>query len=304
VKKPRLILFIAALALAACGGTATPVATGGGGETAAPAVAPSATAEPSATPVPLAATVNGQPILLSDYETEVARYEAGAASLGRDLSQEGDYRPRVLDALIGKALILQAAQAAGFAVPDPDAQAAYDQIVNDRGGQAEFDKWLAANLYTPDQFRAELRDGMLANAVQSQVAASVPAEVEQVHARQIVVATREEADKILSELAAGADFATLAVNQSLDSSRINGGDLGWFPYNGLAQPEVAQAAFALQPEQIGQPVQSALGFHIVQTLERGVRPLSPAALALLQKQAIESWKADLWSKAVIEKFAP
>jgi parvulin-like peptidyl-prolyl isomerase len=221
-----------------------------------------------------------------------------------DLSQEGDYRPRVLDALIGKALILQAAQAAGFAVPDPDAQTAYDQIVNERGGQAEFDNWLAANLYTPDQFRAELRDGMLANAVQSQVAASVPTEVEQVHARQIVVATREEADKILSEMAAGADFATLAVNQSLDSSRINGGDLGWFPLNGLTQPEVAQAAFALQPEQIGQPVQSALGFHIVQTLERGVRPLSPAALALLQKQAIESWKADLWSKAIIEKFAP
>ncbi len=290
--------------MAACGGTATPVATGGGGETATPSVAPSATIEPSATPVPLAATVNGQPILLSDYETEVARYEAGAASLGRDLSQEGDYRLRVLDALIGKALILQAALAAGITVSDADAQAAYDQIVNDRGGQAEFDNWLAANLYTPDQFRAELRDGMLANAVQSQVAASVPTEVEQVHARQIVVATREEADKILAELAAGADFATLAVNQSLDSSRINGGDLGWFPYNGLAQPEVAQAAFALQPEQIGQPVQSALGFHIVQTLERGGRPLSPAALALLQKQAIESWTADLWSKAVIEKYAP
>ncbi|MEK6574707.1 MAG: peptidylprolyl isomerase, partial [Chloroflexota bacterium] len=281
MKKPRLILFIAALAMAACGETATPVATGGGGETATPSVAPSATIEPSATPVPLAATVNGQPILLSDYETEVARYEAGAASLGRGLSQEGDYRLRVLDALIGKALILQAAQAAGFAVPDPDAQTAYDQIVNERGGQAEFDNWLAANLYTPDQFRAELRDGMLANAVQSQVAASVPTEVEQVHARQIVVATREEADKILAELAAGADFATLAVNQSLDSSRINGGDFGWFPFNGLAQPEVAQAAFALQPEQIGQPVQSALGFHIVQTLERGGRPLSPAALALL-----------------------
>lgn len=290
--------------MAACGGTATPAPTGGGGETAAPSVAPSATAEPSATPVPLAATVNGQPILLSDYETEVARYEAGAASLGRDLSQEGDYRPHVLDALIGKALILQAALAAGITVSDPDARAAYDQIVNERGGQAEFDNWLAANLYTPDQFRAELRDGMLANAVQSQVAASVPTEVEQVHARQIVVATREEADKIVSGLAAGADFATLAVNQSLDSSRINGGDLGWFPFNGLTQPKVAQAAFALQPEQIGQPVQSALGFHIVQTLERGVRPLSPAALALLQKQAIESWKADLWSKAVIEKFAP
>lgn len=304
MKKRLWILLIAALALAACGGTTGPAATGSSAAAATPSAAPSPTVEPTATPIPLAAAVNGQPILLSDFETEVARYEAGAASLGRDLSQEGDYRSRVLDALIGKALILQAAQAAGIAVSDADVQAAYDRIVSERSGEAGFDDWLAANLYTPDQFRAELRDGMLANAMQSQIAAGVPAEVEQVHARQIVVATREEADTILAELAAGADFATLAVNQSLDASRINGGDLGWFPYNGLTQPEVAQAAFGLQPEQIGQPVQSALGFHIVQALERGVRPLSPAALAALQKQAIESWKAGLWDRAVIEKFTP
>ena len=301
MKKLALIL---SLVLSACGGTATPTAPIGGGETAAPPVLPSPTAEPSPTPIPLAAIVNDQPVLLSAYETEVARFEAGAASLGRDLSQEGDYKTRVLDALIETALILQAAQAAGVSVSEADAQAAYDQIVTEIGGQAAFDQWLAANLYTPAQFSAQLRNGMIANAIQSQIAASVPAESEQVRARQILVATQAEADTILAELAAGADFATLAVNKSLDASRINGGDLDWFPITGLTQPEVAQAAFALQPGQISPPVQSALGFHIVQVLERGVRPLSTSALTRLQKQAVDAWRAGLWSKAAIEKFVP
>lgn len=301
--KKRLLILLA-LALAACGRITFPATPAGGGDTATPSIPPSPTPEPTATPVPLAAVVNGQPILLSDYETEVARYETAAVSLGHDLSQEGDYRKHVLDALINKALILQAAQAAGLGVSDAEVQEVYDQIVTERGGQAELDRWLAANLYTPEQFRAELGDGLLANAVQSQVAESVPTEVEQVHARQILVATREEADTILTELAAGADFATLAVNRSLDASRINGGDLGWFPANGLTQPEAAQAAFALQPEQISQPVQSKLGFHIVQVLERGPHRLSPSMLAALQKQAIDAWRATLWSQATIEKFVP
>ncbi len=302
-----LITITLALVLTACGSTPTPTVTNPSGQTgtpgpATPSVSPVATLAPTSTPAPLAATVNGEPILLADYEAEVTRYEAAAKSLGQDLSTQPDYHARVLDSLIDKVLILQAAQAQGITVANADVQAAYDQIVTDRGGQAEMDKWLAANLYTADQFKAELRAGLLANAVQTQVAASVPTQADQVHAREILVASQEDANKIAEQLAGGADFATLAVNNSLDPSRINGGDLGWFPANGLTQPEVAQAAFALQPNQISQPVKSSLGFHIIQVLERGTRPLSAAALAALQRQAVDAWRADLRSKAQIEKL--
>lgn len=300
----KKLILITLIGLAACGGTPTPTPPVPNVETATPSVVPSPTNEPTPTPVPLAATVNTQPIPLADYEAEVARYEAAAASLGQDLTQATAYRSQVLDALIEKVLVLQAAQALGVSVTAAEAQAAYDQVVAERGGPAEFESWLQANLYTADQFRAELQAGLIANVVQSQVAAGVPTNVEQVNARQILVATRAEADTIESDLAAGADFATVAVNNSLDPSRINGGDLGWFPANGLTQPKVAQAAFALQLDQISQPVQSALGFHIIQLLEREVRPLSSTALALLQKQAVDAWRADLWSNAQIEKFVP
>ncbi len=261
------------------------------------------TGEPSPTPVSLAATVNGQPIPLADYEAEIARFEAGAAGLGRDPGAEGDYHTLVLNSLIEKTILLQAAAAANVTAYDADVQAAYEQALAARGGQAEFEKWLAANLYTPDQFRTELRDGILINAIQTQISAGVPAEMEQVHARHILVATQAEAEQILTELGAGADFATLAVNRSLDqSSRVNGGDLGWFPQTGLVTPEVAQAAFALQPDQTSGIIQSRLGYHIVQTIERGMHPLTTGALAELQRQAIQTWLADLKAKAVIENL--
>lgn len=301
----KFILFLTlCAALAACTGTATPPTPGNGAETAPPDSTPLPSNVPSATPVPLAAMVNGRPILLEDYTAEINRYEAAAVSLGHDLAQEGDYQTTVLNALIEKQLVLQAAEAAGVTVAEADVQKAYDDLVTDLGGEPQLADWMTANFYTPEKFKAELRDGLIANAIQSQVVAQVPLEAEQVHARQILVASKEEADTILADLQAGADFATTAVNKSLDASRINGGDLGWFTVDGLTQPEVAQAAFALEPEQISPPVQSALGFHIVQTLERGPRPLSPSALAELQQQAVEQWRAGLLANATIEKLVP
>ncbi|MBI4315936.1 MAG: hypothetical protein HY679_08370, partial [Chloroflexi bacterium] len=49
-------------------------------------------------------------------------------------------------------------------------------------------------------------------------------------------------------------------------------------------------------------IQSGLGFHIVQTIERGMHPLAAGALAELQRQAIQTWLADLKAKAVIENL--
>src|SRR3989304_3623536 len=60
-----------------------------------PSPSPPPTAIPTATPEPLAAQVNGQGILLADYEDEVARFEAAQALLGTNLASLGDYRRQV-----------------------------------------------------------------------------------------------------------------------------------------------------------------------------------------------------------------
>jgi parvulin-like peptidyl-prolyl isomerase len=106
------------------------------------------------------------------------------------------------------------------------------------------------------------------------------------------------------ELQAGADFATVALNYSRDlSSRAAGGDLGWFPRGILTVPEVEDAAFALQPGETSGIVQSSLGFHIVQTIERDpARPLSPAAAQVLRAAAFTAWLDELVAGAAIEQF--
>lgn len=73
----------------------------------------------------------------------------------------------------------------------------------------------------------------------------------------------ERARRVERELRGGADFAEVAMRESADSvSRANGGDLG-DAANGTFVPEFEQAARALRPGQISQPVLSQFGYHII-----------------------------------------
>ncbi len=75
---------------------------------------------PSPTPIPSAAFINGEPVLLSDYLAEVARFEDAQAALGIDLASLEEYPLRVLDALIDRRLLAQGAASSGLAVSQED----------------------------------------------------------------------------------------------------------------------------------------------------------------------------------------
>ncbi|MCX7798438.1 MAG: peptidylprolyl isomerase [Melioribacter sp.] len=80
--------------------------------------------------------------------------------------------------------------------------------------------------------------------------------------------TLEFANKILDSLKKGADFAELAKKFSDDpGSAAQGGDLG-FVKRGVFYPEFEAVAFSLAPNQISGIVESPVGFHIIQMLER------------------------------------
>ena len=87
------------------------------------------------------------------------------------------------------------------------------------------------------------------------------------HARHILVDTKEEAEKIIDDLKGGASFEELA-KQSKDPSGQNGGDLGFFG-EGQMVPEFEKAAFALEPGQFTQePVQTQFGWHVIKVEEK------------------------------------
>lgn len=99
---------------------------------------------------------------------------------------------------------------------------------------------------------------------------------EQRRARHILISVEAGADgaaakaraaDILQRLKRGADFAKLAAEVSQDPiSAKQGGDLGWFG-RGVMDRAFEEAAFALAPGELSEPVQSALGWHIIKLEE-------------------------------------
>ena len=99
---------------------------------------------------------------------------------------------------------------------------------------------------------------------------------EQIRASHILLNTpgkdeatvRKQAEDILKQARAGADFAALAMKFSEDEgSKVNGGDLDYFS-RGRMVPEFEAAAFALQPGQISDLVKSQYGFHIIKVVDK------------------------------------
>lgn len=90
------------------------------------------------------------------------------------------------------------------------------------------------------------------------------------NAAHILVATREEADAIKAELAAGADFAEIAKARSTDTgSGANGGDLGWFGLGMMVKP-FEDAVIAAKVGEVSGPVQTDFGFHLILVRETRV----------------------------------
>tara|TARA_A100001388_G_scaffold275930_1_gene262460 strand:- start:894 stop:1724 length:831 start_codon:yes stop_codon:yes gene_type:complete len=130
----------------------------------------------------------------------------------------------------------------------------------------------------------------------------------EVHARHILVKTKEEANDIIEQLQNGASFEVTAKEKSTGPSATSGGDLGFFG-KGQMVPEFEKAAFSLRKGKFTDtPVKTQFGWHIIK-LEDRRKSEPPSFESIKQKLQTEisqetgaEYVSGLRKEAKIERF--
>jgi peptidyl-prolyl cis-trans isomerase C len=234
------------------------------------------------------ATVNGQVI---DSESFNVFLQAVTSKPAAEVPAE--QKSQMLDQLINMTLASQAAEKEGLQ-NDPVVKARIGLLRTQILAEAATEKFIKAHPVAESEVKAEY-DTQVAN---------MPKEYK---ARHILVDTKEKAEAIIKELAAGGDFAKIAAKESKDSSGKNGGDLGWFTLQTMVKP-FADAVAALQKGQTTQqPVQSQFGWHVI-NLEDIRTPQAPAfedvksqVEMMSQRKKLQGYLDELRKTAKIQK---
>jgi peptidyl-prolyl cis-trans isomerase C len=259
-----------------------------------PAPAPSQSAPSAASPPPetVVAIINGTKITRADVI-------ASARSLPSQYQQQIDaIFPALIDRLVDLTLLSDVGRAQNL---QDDAEV--------KSRVAQFTDQVIQEMV----IRRHIETMMTEEAIKARYekfVAEQPAQTE-VHAQHILVASEAEAKNVITQLAGGADFSTLAKEKSTDpSAKQNGGDLGYFAAGDMV-PEFERAAFALEKGQSSQePVQSQFGWHVIKVVDR--REKTPPTLdeargqiqELLSSELVTSYVTALRADAKIEVFNP
>lgn len=153
-----------------------------------------------------------------------------------------------------------------------------------------------------DQVRKLYETNVLRDKLLAIITADTPRAQEQVWARHILAKDEASAKIVEDRLAKGEDFAKVAKELSADTgSAATGGDLGWFG-KGAMVPEFETAAFSQKVGEIGQPVKSQFGYHIIQVLAHANIPLDAPGYQKAQSQAFLDWLKSLRTEYQVKTF--
>jgi parvulin-like peptidyl-prolyl isomerase len=245
----------------------------------------------------LVARVNGVAI------TEATFNRAFERRTTANIADVNALKYQMLNELIEQELINQGAPDLGIMITEVDVQAEIAAQREIAGSEETWQASLTQNNYTEEEWAEAQYDVLVTLAVRNYLLEPYLGEVEQVQAWHIVVASREDAEQVLERLSNGEDFAALASEVSIfESIRETQGYLGWFARKELVQSNLEDLAFSLEPGQIAGPISTSLGYHIIQTLDKAVRPIEPERLPTLSENTFNSWIAEQYRNANIEKY--
>jgi len=120
---------------------------------------------------------------------------------------------------------------------------------------------------------------------------------------------REEMDAIHKRLLNGEPFDLLAAQFSREPAAATVGDLGFFE-KGSMLPAVESVAFSLKKDEISKVIESPVGLHIIQAVDRrgaGIKPIESVREEIKAKleeektdKKYEEWIKELRKKSLIE----
>jgi peptidyl-prolyl cis-trans isomerase D len=153
---------------------------------------------------------------------------------------------------------------------------------------------------TEKNLRTYMYHYLLDKKVLAEISKDVSRDQEQVWARHILVKTQAEAVIVLDRINKGEDWAAVAAEVSLDTSnKDNGGDLGWFT-RGRMVKAFEDAAFALAPGEISQPIETQFGWHVIQVVDHKTFQVSETDYQTAQETKYNEWFTKIKETAVIK----
>lgn len=250
--------------------------------------APAGSGTPSADAKPVA-TVDGTAISRSLYDT----YAKGVS--GKDAGElTEEQRGQILDNLIRAELIAKQAEKDGLAAK-PETAAMLELSRLNILQQEMMQKYLADKTPTDQELRAEYETQV--NSLSKQ----------EYHARHILVATEDFAKRLIVQLDKGANFEKLAARESIDSSKTNGGDLGWFTPDRMVPPFSAAVVALKKGEYTKTPVQTQYGWHVIRLDDvRDVQPppfdsVKDRLVQIVQAKKFKAYADELVAKAKVDR---
>ncbi len=262
------------------------------------------TPTPSLTPteaVALAASVNGEGILQSSFDASLRQLEQALVEYPELLGEGQQKEDLVLEELVNRVLLAQAAREAGFRADEQLVAERMNQLAEQAGGEEAFAAWLEQSGYTTETFPEELRLEIEAAWQRDQVAAGIPEEMEQVRARQILFYDAFQAERIFNQLEAGVPIVQVVQNN--DPNDL--GYLDWFPRGILLYPELEEVIFSMQPGEHSPVIQTDIGYHILYLIEKDpAHPISTEVRLILQEMAVETWLEQQREQAEVDVLLP
>jgi foldase protein PrsA len=300
--------------------------------------------EPSSVPDNAVAVVGGDTIAKDRYDQVLDQAKRSYAAQHKAFPKAGtqaynSLRTQIIQFLVERSEYEQVAKDKGIKVSDKDVDARLEQVkqqyfVNPAGqkaaSKADIEKRYQQQLKAQGLTDADVKDGLRYQLLRQKVYDAEtkdvnvsdddaqkyyddhkqqyqqPALPESRDVRHILVKSRAKALAIYNQLKGGADFAKLALKDSIDPSKTSGGRLKVCKEQSVSCIKTVApfeaAAFSLKTNEISKPVHTRFGWHVIQALgpvnkSQKAKPIPfDQVKAAIKQQLVQQKKQDEMTK--------